>query len=181
MLTTDRLLLRGWRPDDAGALLAMSTDPEVMRFFPPPMSAEEATPFVDRQRAREAAGAPYLFVVETRDEPEFVGFVGLAEPAFEAFFTPCVEIGWRLVRAAWGKGYATEAGREVLRHAFDDRALPEVVSFTAVLNTPSVAVMRRLGMERVAEFDHPAVPAESPLRRHGLFRLSADRWRHRAG
>lgn len=181
MLTTDRLLLRGWRPGDADALLAMSTDPEVMRFFPRPMRPDEADAFVARQRSREAAGAPYLLVVETRDEPDFVGFVGLAEPSFEAFFTPCVEIGWRLVRPAWGKGYATEAARAVLAHAFDEHGLPEVVSFTAVLNTPSVAVMQRLGMERVAEFDHPAVPADSALRRHVLFRLSADRWRTRAG
>ena len=160
-------------------MLAMSTDPEVMRHFPRVMTADEVRAFVGRHRALLAAGRPGLYAVERRDDRSFVGFVGLAEPRFEASFTPCVEIGWRLVRSAWGRGLATEAAREVLRHAFVDLALDEVVSFTSLGNAPSIALMRRLGMHRSLEFDHPGVPEGHEVRRHVLFRLSADEWRDR--
>jgi RimJ/RimL family protein N-acetyltransferase len=176
---TERLLLRGWSERDEQQLLAMSTDSEVMRYFLRVMSAEEARTFVRRQRRLLEAGRPGLFAVETREDGRFVGFVGLAEPRFEAAFTPCVEIGWRLTRGAWGKGYATEAGRAVLAHAFGTLGLDEVVSFTAALNLPSQAVMRRLGMhaERDEDFDHPSLPEGDPLRRHVLYRLRAEKWR----
>jgi RimJ/RimL family protein N-acetyltransferase len=180
-LLTPRLLLRTWRDDDEPSMLAMSTDPEVMRHFPRVMTADEVHAFVVRHRALLAAGRPGLYAVERRDDRSFAGFVGLAEPRFEASFTPCVEVGWRLVRSAWGQGLATEAAREVLRHAFVDLALDEVVSFTSLGNAPSVAVMRRLGMRRSLEFDHPGVPEGHEVRRHVLYRLSADEWREREG
>jgi RimJ/RimL family protein N-acetyltransferase len=129
-------------------------------------------------RATLAAGAPGLFAVERRDDGAQLGFVGLAEPTFEAPFTPCVEIGWRLARSAWGHGYATEAARACLAHAFTTLALEEVVSFTAVPNDRSRAVMHRLGMTRdpAEDFDHPRVEPGHPLRRHVLHRLTARQW-----
>src|SRR4051794_7961025 len=162
-------------------MLALSTDPEVMRYFPRPMTAEEVHEFVTRHRELLAAGRPGLFAVETRADGRFIGFVGLAEPTFEAPFTPCVEVGWRLVKAAWRRGYATEAARAALDHGFDTLGLDEVVSFTAVVNTPSMAVMRTLGMRRdpAEDFDHPRVEPGHVLRRHVLYRLRADerQWR----
>jgi RimJ/RimL family protein N-acetyltransferase len=180
-VTTDRLTLRGWRDDDEPRVLALSTDPEVMRHFPRHATAAEAYELVSRHRALLVAGRPGLFAVETREEQTFLGFVGLAEPRFEASFTPCVEIGWRLVRSAWGHGYATEAARAVLRHGFETLRLPEILSFTATVNLPSIAVMRRLGMhtDPGEDFDHPAVPAGHPVRRHVLYRLRAEEWRAR--
>jgi RimJ/RimL family protein N-acetyltransferase len=180
-LLTPRLRLRSWRDEDEPSMLAMSTDPEVMRHFPRVMTPDEVHAFVTRHRALLAAGRPGLYAVERRADRSFVGFVGLAEPRFEASFTPCVEIGWRLVRSAWGQGLATEAAREVLRHAFVDLALDEVVSFTSLGNEPSIAVMRRLGMHRSCEFDHPGVPEGHQVRRHVLYRLSAGEWRDRKG
>ena len=177
-VTTTRLLLRGWELADEQQLLELSSDPDVMRYFPRPMTRAEVRAFIDRQRALHAAGRPALLAVETRLDGRFIGFVGLAEPRFEAAFTPCVEIGWRLKRAAWGHGYATEAAGAVLTHAFTTLGLAEVVSFTAVANEPSQAVMRRLGMrtDRAEDFDHPSVEEGSPLRRHVLYRLRAEQW-----
>jgi ribosomal-protein-alanine N-acetyltransferase len=105
----------------------------------------------------------------------FVGFVGLAVPAFEAAFTPCVEIGWRLARGAWGQGYATEGARAALRFGFDVAGIDEIVSFTTVENARSRAVMGRLGMTRdpADDFEHPGLPVEDPLRPHVLYRLAA--------
>jgi RimJ/RimL family protein N-acetyltransferase len=108
--------------------------------------------------------------------------VGLSVPRFEAPFTPCVEIGWRLARAHWGRGYATEAARAALGHAFGPLGLGEVVAFTVPANVPSRAVMTRLGMTRTPadDFDHPLLPEGHPLRRHVLYRIARADWAARA-
>ncbi|MDX6323657.1 MAG: hypothetical protein QOK15_11, partial [Nocardioidaceae bacterium] len=182
LLATARLLLRTWTDADADALYALSNDRETMVYFPDLPSREQIDGLVARHRANLARGRPGLFAVEVRaGQPlsgAFIGFVGLAEPTWQAAFTPCVEIGWRLQKRAWGHGYATEAARAVLRHAFSTLALDEVVSFTAVANEPSRAVMRRIGMRHFPDedFDHPNVVAGHPLRRHVLYRISAADW-----
>ena len=176
-LTTERLVLRTWTDDDIGPMLAMSTDPEVMRFFPAPMTARQVDDFVALQGARLEAGDPGIFVVER--DGAFLGFTGLSVPRHPLPCQPCVEVGWRLVREAWGHGYATEAATASLDHAFDTLGLDEVVSFTAVVNLPSRRVMERLGMRRdpAEDFDHPAVPAGHEVERHVLHRITADQWR----
>jgi RimJ/RimL family protein N-acetyltransferase len=178
-LLTPRLALRSWRDGDEAPMLAMSTDPEVMRYFPRVMTPEEVSAFIVRQRSLLAAGKPGLYAVDRRDDGSFIGFVGLATQTFDAPFTPAVEVGWRLVGAAWGHGFATEAARAALRHGFEDLGLPEVVSMTAVLNERSIAVMRRLGMHRdpADDFDHPRVPEGHEVRRHVLYRLRLDEWK----
>lgn len=94
-----------------------------------------------------------------------------------------MEVGWRLPRWAWGRGYASEAARAALRVAFTDLGLAEVVSFTAVPNQRSQAVMARIGMTRDpdGDFDHPGVPVGHPLARHVLYRVSAGDWRADVG
>ena len=117
------------------------------------------------------------WAVEQVSDGASIGFVGLNVPWRALPFMPCVEIGYRLSRQHWGKGFATEAGREALRFGFEELKWPEVVSFTAKLNVPSQAVMQRLGMPNANEdFDHPALPEYSPLRPHCLYRLSRERW-----
>ncbi len=174
MIETERLLLRSWRDTDIDPMHAISSDPVVMEHFPRPSTWEETADLVVRHRAGLAWGRPGLFAVETLEQPgTLIGFVGLAVPRFEAHFTPCVEVGWRLARSAWGHGYATEAALASVRHGFDVLGLEEIVSFTSTTNERSQAVMRRIGMTHVErdDFDHPKVPQGSPLRRHVLYRL----------
>jgi RimJ/RimL family protein N-acetyltransferase len=180
-LTTERLVLRNWGDADAEGLFELSTDPEVMRHFPGPATREQIGGMVERHRQSLASGRPGLFATAVKDTGTFIGFVGLAEPRFEAPFTPCVEIGWRLRRDAWGHGYATEAAEAVLAHGFETLHLPEIVSFTTVANEPSRAVMRRLGMHHdpAEDFDHPSVAEGHPVRPHVLYRLTAEEWRAR--
>ena len=176
MIETQRLLLRSWRDTDIDAMHAISSDPVVMEHFPRPSTWEETADLVVRHRGNLAWGRPGLYAVETLEEPGvLIGFVGLATPRFDAHFTPCVEVGWRLGRAAWGHGYATEAAVAVVQHGFGVLGLDEIVSFTSTTNTRSQAVMRRLGMthDERDDFDHPSVAIGSPLRRHVLYRLSA--------
>jgi RimJ/RimL family protein N-acetyltransferase len=171
-LTTPRLLLRTWSDEDLAPFAAMNADPQVMEFFPKPLDRAESDAIVARIRAHFARHGFAQWAVEVPGVADFIGFVGLSIPRFEAHFTPCVEVGWRLAREHWGRGYATEAARAVLEYGFRDLALEEIVSFTTVANTRSRAVMERIGMTRSPDddFDHPAVPEGHPLRRHVLYR-----------
>lgn len=179
VIRTGRLVLRRWLQRDRGPFAVMNADPEVMAYFPAPLSREDSDVFVERIEAGFDQHGFGLWALELRATGVFIGFTGLAVPGFEAAFTPAVEIGWRLQRPAWGKGYATEAARAALQVAFDEIGLPEVVSFTSTGNERSQAVMHRLGMthDPADDFDHPRVPPGSPLRRHVLCRLAANRWR----
>ena len=174
-LTTERLVLRPWRASDREPFAAMNADPEVMEFFEATLTREESDAFADRiERGFEEHGGWGWFVIAERASGAFLGFGGLARVRFEAHFTPAVEIGWRLARAAWGHGYATEAARAAVAFAFDELGLDEVVAFAVPANERSVAVMRRLGMthDEAGDFDHPLLAADSPLRRHVLYRLA---------
>lgn len=175
-LVTPRLSLSIPHDDDRSDFRALNADPEVMRHFPAVQTAEESDALVARCREGFAMHGFGYFTVRRREDGAFVGFVGLGVPSFDAPFMPCVEIGWRLVAAAWGRGYATEAAREALRFGFEEHGLAEIVSFTAVVNQPSRRVMERLGMRRdpSEDFAHPRVPLGHRLERHVLYRLSRE-------
>ena len=172
-LSTARLRLRPWRPEDLPTYAAMNADPRVREYFPKLLTAAES----DREAARIAAHFDQhgfgLWAVEVVGTADFAGFVGLAIPGFEAHFTPCVEIGWRLAFEHWGRGYATEAARAALDCGFERLGLEEIVAFTVPGNWRSRRVMERLGMRRSAadDFDHPRLPPGHPLRRHVLYRV----------
>lgn len=185
-LRTSRLLLRRWAPEDREPFAAMNADPRVMEHFPALLDRAASDALVDRADARLAEhgwGLWALEVADGEDAGRFAGFTGISVPRFEAHFTPCVEVGWRLPVWAWGQGYASEAARAALRVAFTEVALEEVVSFTATTNARSRAVMERLGMSRdpADDFEHPALPPGHRLRPHVLHRLGAAAWRSRAG
>ena len=170
-LRTERLLLRPWRPEDREPFAAMNADPRVMEHFPSVMSRAESDAAVERYEAHFAEHDFGWFALELPGAAPFIGYVGLARPRFEAHFTPCVEIGWRLDAAYWRRGLATEGARTAAAWGFDALGLDEIVSFTAVGNAASRRVMEKLGMRRDGEFDHPDLAPGHPLRRHVLYRL----------
>jgi RimJ/RimL family protein N-acetyltransferase len=170
-LATPRLQLRRWTPGDAEPFIRMNQDPEVMRYFARPNTAEETMAFIQRINTFFDNHGYGLFALELKATGEFIGYTGFAEPRFESWFTPCTEIGWRLKREAWGQGYATEAARVCLDYGFQTIGLDRVYSFTALSNAPSERVMQKIGMDRVGEFDHPAIAAGHPLKRHVLYVL----------
>jgi RimJ/RimL family protein N-acetyltransferase len=173
-IRTERLLLRPWRESDLETFAEMNADRRVMEFFPATMSRDESDAGAARIRAHFEAQGFGLWAVELPDRAPFIGFTGLATPRFEAHFTPCVEIGWRLSFAFWGFGYATEAARAALTFGFDGLGLREIVSFTAISNVRSRHVMEKIGMKRdlAGDFDHPLVPEGHPHRPHVLYRTS---------
>jgi RimJ/RimL family protein N-acetyltransferase len=176
---TDRLKLRQWRSEDYPLFAAMNADPIVMEYFPALLTTEESNDVAKRMETLIAEKGWGFWVLEVQDH--FAGFVGLNEPGYPLPFSPCVEVGWRLAQAFWGYGYATEAANVSLKFAFETLQLTEVVSFTAVSNVRSQAVMQRLNMQNAGEnFEHPKVPIGHPLREHVLYRISQSDWDDRA-
>lgn len=172
-LHTDRLLLRRWRDADREPFAALNADPRVMEHFPAVLSRKESDARIERITAHFVEHGFGVWAVEIPNVAPFIGFIGLSIPGFEAHFTPCVEIGWRLAANYWGHGYATEGARAALAFGFEKLGPAEIVSFTVPANLRSRRVMERLGMthDPSEDFDHPLLPAGHPLCRHVLYRL----------
>jgi RimJ/RimL family protein N-acetyltransferase len=175
ILNTPRLILRGWCDADRVAFARMNADARVMEFLPRTLTRVESDGFIARVEEHLRVNGFGLYAAELRDERAFVGFVGIWRVGFEAAFTPCVEIGWRLAAEYWGRGLATEGAMAVAEHAFKDLGLEEIVSFTVPGNVRSRRVMEKIGMTRDlgGDFDHPHVTKGNLLRRHVLYRLKA--------
>ncbi|WP_273653081.1 GNAT family N-acetyltransferase [Cellulomonas fimi] len=166
---TERLVMRQWTEADLEPFARMNADPEVMEHFPAPLTREQSDALAARAQAGLAENGWGLWALEV--DGRFAGFTGLNRPSWNP---DLVEVGWRLPRWAWGHGYASEAAREALRVGFEEAGLDEIVSFTAVPNVRSQAVMRRIGMTRdpADDFDHPSVPHGHRLERHVLYRIA---------
>ena len=176
-LETERLTLRQWKESDYPAFSELNADSEVMAYFPKTMSRAESDEMADKIKSLISERGWGLWAVEEKKSTRFVGFVGLHKPVPELPFSPCVEIGWRLAKQYWGKGYATEASKKVLTFAFGSLNLARVYSFTSVANLRSRAVMERLNMINTNKnFEHPEVPVANPLREHVLYELTKERW-----
>jgi RimJ/RimL family protein N-acetyltransferase len=173
-LATERLRLRAWRDGDCAPFAALNADPLVMEHFPSVLERAESDRMVARIHQHFERHGFGLWAVEATGVADFVGFVGLSIPAFAAHFTPCVEIGWRLAREHWGRGYAPEAARAALAFGFDRAGLDQIVSFTVPANARSRRVMEKIGMRRDPgdDFDHPGLPEGHALRRHVLYRIA---------
>lgn len=173
-IETERLVMRPWRPSDRTSFAAMNANDRVMEFMLKKLTREESDSLADRIKQHFEDRGFGLWAIEVRGGAEFIGFTGLSVPRFEAHFTPCVEVGWRLKTEYWGHGYATEAARAALRFGFETAGLEEIVSFTTVKNVRSRRVMEKVGLTRdpAGDFDHPLVPKDHPLLRHVLYRIS---------
>ena len=178
VIETPRLLLRRWRAEDAAPFAELNGDPQVMEHFPSTLTPPESDALMQRIDAHHDRSGFGNWAVEVKDVAPFTGFVGLSIPRFDAPFLPGVEIGWRMAQAHWGKGYVTEAARQVLAYGFATVGLQEIVSFTVEANERSWRVMQRIGMHRdpADDFDHPNIPEGHRLRRHLLYRLSRADW-----
>lgn len=175
-IITERLILRRWKPSDAHPFFLINSDPKVMRFMFKILNHEESDRIIQKIEDHFDVHGFSFWALETKDTQQFIGFTGLAIPSFISHFTPCVEIGWRLAKNYWGKGFATEAAKAALHYGFTTAGLKEIVSFTAPINLPSIAVMERIGMKRnpVENFDHPNLPQGHPLQKHILYRLKSN-------
>lgn len=179
-LQTPRLILREWTDDDLEPFAVINSDPRVMEFLPALLTREQSDEMAGRIRTHFAERGFGLWAVEIRDGAKFIGFVGLSVPRFEAHFTPCVEVGWRLSAEYWGHGYAPEAARAALNYGFTELGLAEIVSITVPHNLKSRRVMEKIGLRHdpTGDFLHPLLPYGHPLQPHVLYRLTSFDWKN---
>lgn len=173
---TDRLILRAWQERDNEPFAAMNADPMVMRYLGAPLSREQSDDAIANQAKLMDKGEPAFWAVQRKQDNDFMGFIGVKQVNFDASFTPCYEIGWRLGADYWGQGYATEGAKAALSAAFANWTMPSIYSFTVHDNVKSQSVMQRIGMERVrgGDFAHPNLAKDDPLSKHVLYRIDRE-------
>ena len=176
-LPTDRLIIRSWNWSeiDRTAFHNLNSDPQVMQYFPFTRTRQVADQVLEKliDIAKKDGYGWAAICLKSTGQP--IGFAGLSKVNFEAGFTPATEIGWRIMSDHWRKGYALEAASALIRHGFDDLGLAEIVAFAVKDNTPSIALMQRLGMQAFPDldFDMPGIDEEHrQLRQHVFYRLS---------
>jgi RimJ/RimL family protein N-acetyltransferase len=170
---TSRLLLRRWRDSDREPFAELNADPQTLLYFPQTFGRQHSDTMIDQAEADFDRLGFGRWALQRKDTGEFIGFTGLAVlPGDIPQAGGGVEVGWRLAKHAWRHGYATEAALAAVRVGFDGVGLAEIWSTTAVLNEPSQAVMRRIGMTEVARFEHPRISDGHPLKPHVTYHLA---------
>jgi len=170
-IETPRLQLRDWNETDLKPFSQLNADEKVMRYFPKTLSTEETNVFYQSIIAEINECGFGLYAVEVKETKKFIGFIGFHRATFQADFTPCVEIGWRLKKEAWGKGYATEGAVACIHYGFNELGFSDIYSFTADVNTPSKNLMVKIGMSFIKYFHHPKVEINTPLNKHVLYHI----------
>ncbi len=165
LFTSLRLGFRNWENSDRHEFAKLNSDPDVMAHFPELLTEEETIAFLSRLQTHYLEHGYTYFVVDLLENNEFIGFIGIANPTYEADFTPAVDIGWRLKKTAWGNGYAVEGAKRCLQFAFEDCKLDRIIATCPVVNKPSENVMKKLGMEKIGTFNHPKLIAFPILER----------------
>jgi RimJ/RimL family protein N-acetyltransferase len=174
-LRTERLLLRPWREEDRGPFAAMNADPAVMEYFPAALSRAQSDALAQRIDSDIQQLGYGFWAAEIPGEAPFIGFIGIVAANSEMPFAPAIEIGWRLAKAHWGRGLASEGAKAAADFGFAELGLDQIVALTATGNTRSRRVMERLGMRRdpSEDFLYPTLAAEDPIAPHVLYRLTA--------
>ena len=178
IISTERLILRTWQIEDEEAYFKINQDPKVIEFLSGPLTRKQVQDFIQYVRRHDEQHGYTTWAVELKETGALMGFIGLNTVAWQAHFTPAVEIGWRLGAEYWGKGYATEGAKAALDYGFKHCNLPEIVAFTVPANIRSIRVMEKIGLHRDihGDFAHPKLPKDHPLSKHVLYRLSRSSW-----
>ncbi len=152
---SERLGFRNWSYQDLDEFAAMNADEEVMKHFPNSLNRAESKEFIDRLLAHYDKWGFNYFAVELLDSGELIGFIGLAYQSYESEFTPSVDLGWRLKKNAWGKGYATEGAKSCMQFAFNELNINRLIATCTQKNIISEKVMQKIGMQKQSNFKHP--------------------------
>ena len=171
LFKSDRLGFRNWLDSDLEKLAAINADKEVMEFFPSTRTLPETRIFIERMQKQYTEKGYCYFAVDTLEDENLIGFIGLSEQNYEADFTPCIDIGWRLAKKAWNKGYATEGAKRCLEFGFKKLRLNKIYSIAPVINIRSQQVMKKIGMRKVKTFDHPQLLNNKRLRKCLLYEI----------
>lgn len=176
---SDRLGFRNWQESDLAVFAEMNAHSEVMKHFPNALDQSESNSLLNRLQTHYADNGYTYFAVETLDQKEWIGFIGLVYQTYDSPFTPAVDIGWRLHPSAWGKGYATEGAKRCLEFAFEELQLQEVISVCTHSNANSEKVMQKIGMVKVGEFEHEKLSHFPHLQPCLAYSITKDQWSKR--
>ena len=173
-IQTERLGLRNWHEGDIIKMATINADPAVMEHFPKVQNLQETEGLVMRMQEQFAKTGYCYFAAERLKDKAFLGFIGLMYQDYEADFTPCIDIGWRLAQQHWGKGYATEGAKACLKFAFQELSLPQIYSVASKSNIPSINVMKKIGMQHQYDFEHPKLVDYPAIKNCVLYNINKD-------
>jgi RimJ/RimL family protein N-acetyltransferase len=172
LFTSPRLGFRNWKEEDIAMMAEINADADVMKYFPAIQSIGETAAFIEKMQKQMAEKGYCYFAVDKLEDGAFIGFIGLSEKTFEAAFTPCIDIGWRLSKKEWNNGYATEGAKRCLEYGLNELNIPKIVAIAPKINTPSERVMQKIGMVKVSEFIHPLLANDERLQLCVLYQIS---------
>ncbi|HEY1062098.1 MAG TPA: GNAT family N-acetyltransferase [Daejeonella sp.] len=175
LFKSERLGFRNWLESDIELMSAINADEKVMEFFPAIASKDQTIEFIEKMQKQFKEKGFCYFAVDKLENNEFIGFIGLSEKLFEAEFTPCIDIGWRLSSEEWNKGYAGEGAKRCLEYANEVLKLEKIVSIAPKINVKSEKVMKKIGMEKVLEFEHPLLINDERLRDCVLYQITLNK------
>lgn len=176
LFNSKRLGFRNWNQDDLETFAQLNADPEVMKHFPSLLTRNESSDFFQRLIVRQRNYNHSYFATEIIDSKELIGFIGLAYQTYPSHFTPATDIGWRLKKSAWGKGYATEGVLRNLEYAFDTLGKKKLFSTCTKKNVNSEKVMKKIGMRKIEHFDHPRLLEFPDLKRCVRYEISIEEY-----
>ncbi len=171
IFTSERLGFRNWELEDIDKMQEINADEKVMEFFPSIPTREQTKEFVESMRAQFYDKGFCYFAVDKLEDHEFIGFIGLSEKTFEADFTPCVDIGWRIKSSEWNKGFATEGAKKCLEYALNNLKLEAVYSMAPKVNIKSEHIMIKIGLKKQDEFEHPLLLNNERLKTCVLYKI----------
>ena len=169
---SERIGFRNWLTTDIEIMAEINSDEQVMEFFPGIKSKQETTEFIERMQNQLQEKGFCYYAVDKLETRELIGFIGLSEQVFTSDFTPCIDIGWRLKKDEWNKGYATEGAKKCLDYAFSKLKLEKIIAVAPIANLKSEQVMKKIGMKKVKNFNHPALAENERLRECSLYEIS---------
>ncbi|MEL7122652.1 MAG: GNAT family N-acetyltransferase [Bacteroidota bacterium] len=175
LISTPRLGIRNWIEEDLQPMSAINADPEVMRYFPKIFTEKDTAKHIARMQQQYKDNGYCYFAVDRLDTNEFIGFIGLCKQEFDLGWGTYIDIGWRLKQSAWYQGFATEGAKACLEYGFKIRQLERIEAIAPVVNTPSIHVMKKIGMSLVQHFEHPKLvdaPHLNPCARYAIEELS---------
>ena len=169
---SERLGFRNWTSEDLEEFAKLNSDEEVMEHFPKTLSKNEVEIFIDRLEKHFDKNGFTYYATEILETKEFIGMIGLAFQEYKTKFTPAIDIGWRLKRNAWGKGYATEGAKRCLEYAFNELDINKIISVCTIHNKKSEKVMKKIGMTKKGEFNHPEMIKNPEYEKHHCYEIN---------
>ncbi len=171
LFKSDRLGFRNWSNKDVAEFAKLNADEEVMEHFPKTLSKKEVEELIQKLRHHFAKNGFTYYAIEILATKEFIGMLGLAFQEYQTEFTPAIDIGWRLKRSAWGKGYATEGAKRCLKYAFDELGIDKIISVCTIHNQQSENVMKKIGMTKIGAFNHPEMINHPEYEKHFCYEI----------